>query len=157
MMLVTQSCSTLGNPIDCSLPGFSPIEFFQARIPEWVAISHSRASSQPRDKTCISCVSCIVGGFFTTVSPGKPNTPPHFSKKTRCTGDNFLTSMWTLSSDHNRLQPETTTELENLCKAIVFRQCTTERTRRNPSEKRNAWGKLNIHPYFLLFPKEEIK
>ena len=29
---------------------------FQARILEWVAISFSRGSSQPRDQTCISCV-----------------------------------------------------------------------------------------------------
>ena len=32
---------------------------FQARILEWVAISSSRGSSQPRDWTCVSCVSCI--------------------------------------------------------------------------------------------------
>ena len=34
----------------------------QARILEWVAISFSRASSQPRDQTCVSC---MAGGFFT--------------------------------------------------------------------------------------------
>ena len=39
---------------------------FQIRILlEWVAISSSRGSSQPRDQTCVSCVSCIAGGFFT--------------------------------------------------------------------------------------------
>ena len=32
---------------------------FQARILEWVATSFSKASSQPRDKTCISCISCF--------------------------------------------------------------------------------------------------
>ena len=37
--------------MDCSLPG-SPIHgIFQARILEWVAISFSRGSSQPRDQT----------------------------------------------------------------------------------------------------------
>ena len=40
----------------------------QARILEWVAISSSRGSSQPRDQTCISCVSCITGRFFNTWS-----------------------------------------------------------------------------------------
>ena len=29
-------------------------------------------SSQPRDRTCISSSSCIAGGFFTDVPPGKP-------------------------------------------------------------------------------------
>ena len=33
--------------------------FFQARILEWVAISSSRGSSQPRDRMPISYVSCI--------------------------------------------------------------------------------------------------
>ena len=37
----------------------------QARILEWVAMSSSRGSSQPRDRNCISCISCIAGGFFT--------------------------------------------------------------------------------------------
>ena len=36
--------------------------FFKARILEWVAISSSRGSSPPRDRTLISCIS---GGFFT--------------------------------------------------------------------------------------------
>ena len=36
-----------------------------ARILEWVAICSSRRSSRPRDQTCISCVSCIAGRFFT--------------------------------------------------------------------------------------------
>ena len=38
---------------------------FLAGILEWVAISFSRGPSQPRDQTCISCVSCIAGEFFT--------------------------------------------------------------------------------------------
>ena len=41
--------------MDCSLPGPSIHGIFQARILEWVAISFSRGSCQPRDQTCISC------------------------------------------------------------------------------------------------------
>ena len=47
--LITQSYLTLGNPMDCSLPGSSVHGIFQVRILEWVAISFSRGSSQPRD------------------------------------------------------------------------------------------------------------
>ena len=47
------------DPRDCSPPGFSLYGIFQARVLEWVVISYSRGSSQPRDQTCISCVSCI--------------------------------------------------------------------------------------------------
>ena len=40
----------LCNPMDCSLPGSSVHGIFQARVLEWVAISFSRGSSQPRDR-----------------------------------------------------------------------------------------------------------
>ena len=42
---VTQSCPTLSDPMDCSLPGFSIHGIFQARVLEWVAIAFS--DSQP--------------------------------------------------------------------------------------------------------------
>ena len=45
---------------------------FQARILEWAAVSYSRGSSQPRDQTCISYISCIAGRFFTTEPLRKP-------------------------------------------------------------------------------------
>ena len=54
-----QSCPTLCNPIDCSLPDSSVHGILQPRILEWVAISSSKGSSQPRDWTCISCFFCI--------------------------------------------------------------------------------------------------
>ena len=48
---VAQSCSTLCDPVDCSLPGSSVHGIFQARVLAWVAISFSRGSSWPRDLT----------------------------------------------------------------------------------------------------------
>ena len=59
---VAQSCLTLCNPVDCSLPCSSVHGIFQARVLEWVAISFSRGSSQTRDQTWVSC---IVGRHFT--------------------------------------------------------------------------------------------
>ena len=59
---VTQSCPTLCDPMDCSLPGSSVHGILQARIMEWVAIPFSRRSSQPRDRTQASH---IAGRFFT--------------------------------------------------------------------------------------------
>ena len=38
---VTQSCPTLSDPMDCSLPGSSAHWIFQARVLEWVAIAFS--------------------------------------------------------------------------------------------------------------------
>ena len=69
-VLVTQSCLTLCDPMDCSPPGSSVHGILQARILEWVAFPFSRGSSQPRDETQVSC---IAGGFFTAEPPGKPH------------------------------------------------------------------------------------
>ena len=53
--LVAQSCLTLYDPREYSLPGSSVHGIFQARILEPVAISSSRGSSQPRYGTHVSC------------------------------------------------------------------------------------------------------
>ena len=53
-----QSCLTLCNPMDCSPPGSSVHGILQARIVEWVAVSSSRGSFWPWDRTYVSCVSC---------------------------------------------------------------------------------------------------
>ena len=67
--VVTRSCPTLCNPVDCSPPGSSVHGASQARIAEWVAISFSRVSSWPRDQTQI----CIAGRLFTTwANQGSP-------------------------------------------------------------------------------------
>ena len=55
---VAQLCPTLCEPMDYTVHGI-----LQARILEWVAFSFSRGSSQPRDRTQVSC---IVGRFFTS-------------------------------------------------------------------------------------------
>ena len=55
------------DPMDCSPPGSSVHGILQARILEWVAISFSRGSSPPRNRTHVFC---IARGFFTTGLPG---------------------------------------------------------------------------------------
>ena len=50
---------TLCDPMDCSLPASSVHGILQARILEWVAMTFSRGSSQPRGGTWVSYVSCI--------------------------------------------------------------------------------------------------
>ena len=51
---VAQSRLTLCDPMDCSPPGSSLHGILQARVLEWVAISFSRGSSWPRDRTWVS-------------------------------------------------------------------------------------------------------
>ena len=62
MLCWPESCPTLWDPMDCSPPGSSVHWILQARILEWVAISFSSESSQPRDQIQVSR---ITGGFFT--------------------------------------------------------------------------------------------
>ena len=57
-----QLCPTLCNPRDGSSPGSPVTGILQARTLEWVAISFSRGSSRPRDRTQVSH---IVGRHFT--------------------------------------------------------------------------------------------
>ena len=59
---IAQSCPTLCDPMDCSLPGSSIHGIFQARVLEWGAIAFSRGSSQPRNRTQVSR---IAGRCFT--------------------------------------------------------------------------------------------
>ena len=66
-----QWCLTFCHSMDCSPPGSFVHGILHASILEWVSIPFSKGSSQLRDWTRISCVSCIAGGFFTTEPPGK--------------------------------------------------------------------------------------
>ena len=61
LYLVAQSCPTLCNSMDYSLPVSSWMGILQARILEWMAMPSSRGSSQPRDQTQISL---LAGRYF---------------------------------------------------------------------------------------------
>ena len=56
-----------------ALPGSSVHGISQARILEWVAISSSRASSDPGIEPLSPASSALAGGFLTTEPPGKPH------------------------------------------------------------------------------------
>jgi len=94
---VAQSCPTFCDPMDCSPPGSSVYGIFQARILEWAAISFSRGSSWPRDRTLITC---IAGRFFTAEPQGKPLVP----------SPNLLLphNIWTKEPSTNQHQRENT-------------------------------------------------
>ena len=73
--LVAKSCSTLCDPMDCSPPGSSVHGISQARILEWIVISFSRGSSQPRDQTLISCICKWI--LYHWAAIGLPYTHTH--------------------------------------------------------------------------------
>ena len=72
LLLFSQLCPTLCNPMDSILPGFSVHGISQAGILEWAAISYSRDLPNPGMEPAALQVSCIAGRFFTTEPLGKP-------------------------------------------------------------------------------------
>ena len=65
--VLSDSCKA----VDCNSPGSSVHGIFQTRILMWVAISFSRAFSQPRGRTTSAV---LAGVLFVTEPPGKPTS-----------------------------------------------------------------------------------
>ena len=69
---VAQLCLTLFDPVDCRPPGSSIHGISQARILEWVAISFSRGSCRPKDRTRVSRIADRrLNLWATTEDPSK--------------------------------------------------------------------------------------
>ena len=91
---VAQSCPTLCDPVDCSLSGSSVHGIFQARVLEWTAISFSRGSSWPRNRTQVSRIAgrrfavwatreAQNRGLFLTVSLKPQSAKPNHQEEWR--------------------------------------------------------------------------
>ena len=116
----SHSCLTLWDTMDCSLPGSSIHGILQVRTLEWIAISSSRGSSKPRDRTFISYIYMPWQvGSLPLPSPGKNITKYECTKLTsfhvKCTqyyisntlqqrlgmGWIYLPGLWLYSVPHN--------------------------------------------------------
>ena len=120
-VLVAHSYPTLCDLIDCSPPGSSVREIFQARILEWVAISFSKGSSQPRDWTQVSCT---AGRFFTDWATKEAEWSPIPLPKGRNQG--ICRNVWLQILDRQNNK----TRLDHLCrtqKAIVINENMSRR------------------------------
>ena len=60
-----QSCLTLCNPLDCSLPGFPVHGILQERILEWVAVPSFRDLPDPGTEPTSPVSPALADGFFT--------------------------------------------------------------------------------------------
>ena len=70
-LVYARGLSCFSNPMDCRLSSSSVHGLFQARIPEWVAIFSSKESSRPRDRTCVSDISCLGRQILDHWAPGE--------------------------------------------------------------------------------------
>ena len=74
---VTQSCPTLSNPMDCSLPGSSIHGIFQARVLEWGAIAFSLFTTNSLPLTFL----CLPLGLLTLLMKSVTDTiDPYYSQ-----------------------------------------------------------------------------
>ena len=99
---VTQSCPTLCDPMDCSLPGSSLHGILQARVLEWVSISFSRESSQPKDQTWVSCIPGRCFNLWATrvAYPfSRESSPPRNWTRVSCIAGWFFISWANLHTD----------------------------------------------------------
>ena len=87
--------------MDCSLPASSVHEIFQAIVLEWIAISFSSGSSQPRDRTRVSR---IVDRRFTSEPPGKSfkGSVQFFKVSVQFSRSVVSDSLWPHESQHAR-------------------------------------------------------
>ena len=94
--LVSQSCLTLCDPVDCIPPGSSVNGILWTRILEWVAIAFSRGSSWPRDRTQASCIADRRLTFWATRKPTLVHKKSQMPSTTLC---NSLRIEWRTSND----------------------------------------------------------
>ena len=73
---VAQSCPTLSDPMDCSLPGSVVHGIFQARVLEWGAIAFSGGRMHQRPFWCLTKVKCLLtvvkSYMWSSLVPGAP-------------------------------------------------------------------------------------
>ena len=102
---VAQSCLTLRDPMDCSLPGSSIHGIFQARVLEWGAIAFSAKAVYMHAQSCLTLCDCNPPGSsvhgisqarileWVAISFSRGSSPPwdqtHFSSIS-CTASRFL-------------------------------------------------------------------
>ena len=123
-MKVCQSCLTL-----CDLTDYTVHGILQARILEWVAFPFSRGSSQPRDRTRVSC---FAGGFFTSwairealkAKVAEANYSPVLwlasLKRASDTGEFSSFLLHTYTPYHTRRDPGHCCVWDNACAFVAF-------------------------------------
>ena len=99
-VLVTQSCLTLCDPMDCSPPGSSVYGILLARTLEWVAMPSSKGSSQPRYQTQVSRVTDRI--FYHLSYQGSPIDQTYMETR----GKESLVNVISCETEHSSRKAE---------------------------------------------------
>ena len=135
--------------MDCSPPGSSVHEIFQTRILEWVAISFSRGSSQPRDQTQVFCT---ADRFFTNWATREALGSITTTKTSG--GDRILVELFQILKD------DAVKELHSICQQIWKAQQWPPDWKRSVfipiPKKGNAKECSNYHTIVLLLHASKV-
>ena len=132
--------------MDCSLPGSSVHGILQARLLEWVAISFSRGSSQPRNRTQVSCT---AGSLYQLSCKGSPKEG--WVRKNWCfrivvlkTLERLLRVTWTAGRPNQSISKEIKAKysLEGLVLKLTFQYFGHLMLRANSLDKTLILGKI---------------
>ena len=104
---VAQSCPTLCDPMDCSLPCSSVHGIFKARVLKWVAISFSRGSSWPRNQSQVSSLWILYQLNYQGCQPFKTSGYLHFHLRSLTHSSAFQMATTVSASNPNWKYPGT--------------------------------------------------
>ena len=121
--------------MDCSPPGSSVHEISQSRILEWVAVSSSRGSSRPRDRTHISCIGRQILYPWTTWETHWGKSSSHICRVTNL-------RVQTDSSTYTHTHTHTHTHTEQYLAVRIMDKAF--------KEKKNTWGFSSFSPIFSI-------
>ena len=143
---VAQSCPTLFDPVDYSLPGSSIYEIFQSRVLECIAISFSRGSSRPRDPTWVSCIAGRLLTIWVTKEAPKRGKQKFTLRERAGVMRNYWPAITNLEDGRGSLAKEYRNSLQ------VQKSKKTDFTLEPPGKNRACWH-LGLSPvrYILDF------
>ena len=153
---VAQSCPTVHNPVDCTLPGSALHGIFQARVLEWVAIAFSGNcvhgtgnpwTSKSRDPTVTGEAGgrpqrCMLSGYLEKCS--EPRASGHF--RAASLGSQVAHCLWLIASLNNHTVP-----CWGLCFSWVYPLLSTDSPRASAFKSINAPKVVFFFLFFSLF------
>ena len=132
--------------MDCRPPGSSVYGIFQARILECVAIPFSRESSQPRDRTCVSCIGRKI--VYCWATSEALNSDKNMRKKLLLSSKSLVGAKLNFWDMQKKMKCIEKNFLRNTSPVVQWPldriQCKTSKTQSEAGKKTSAMGKKSV-------------